>query len=236
MEHVKSKAPIFKSKLFPFITHFHYFYLIIEKVAEPREILENEVVIAKLPSNKIIGIKYNKSTPTCDNEYETAIEEAQEAKRVLSIKDKLENGSVTAQSEKDHLIMNLRIEDENLEQTNELKVIERKKTKLKYLKIEASLVDYDCKIKSCLGLDKADPKKAYEFMDLMMELDINSLMLKKHPLIVDVMKRLRRYIGNVKEWKLAGDSLETFETDAEKIRQKAEEVFMKFIVSTARFF
>ncbi|KAI4467950.1 hepatoma-derived growth factor-related [Holotrichia oblita] len=210
-EHVKSKSSFYK-----------------KREAEPRESLENEVVIAKLP-NKLIGIKYNRTTPICDNEYEQAIEEAQEAKRVLAIKDKLENGSITVESEKNNVIINIKTDEDNLQQKHETQVLERKKTKLKYLKIEANLVDYDCKIKSCLGLDKADPKKAYEYMDLMMELDINSLMLKKHPLIVDVMKRLRRYIGNVKEWNLAGDSLETFEADAEKIRQKAEEVFMKFV-------
>ncbi|KAI4467843.1 pwwp domain [Holotrichia oblita] len=210
-EHVKSKSSFYK-----------------KRETEPRESLENEVVIAKLP-NKLIGIKYNRTTPICDNEYEQAIEEAQEAKRVLAIKDKLENGSITVESEKNNVIINIKTDEDNLQQKHETQVLERKKTKLKYLKIEANLVDYDCKIKSCLGLDKADPKKAYEYMDLMMELDINSLMLKKHPLIVDVMKRLRRYIGNVKEWNLAGDSLETFEADAEKIRQKAEEVFMKFV-------
>lgn len=205
------------------------FYICTEREAEPRKSLENEVVIAKLP-NKLIGIKY-KNTPTCDNEYEQAIEEAQEAKRVLAIKDKLEDGTMSVESEKHNVIMNINIDEDNLQQKYESQVLERKKTKLKHLKIEANLVDYDCKIKSCLALDKADPKKAYEYMDLMMELDINSLMLKKHPLIVDVMKRLRRYIGNVKEWNLSGDSLETFEADAEKIRQKAEEVFMKFVVS-----
>lgn len=197
---------------------------------EEFEVQENEVVIAKLPSNKSIGIKYNRNISTCDNEYERAIEEGQEAKRILALKDKLENGSVEVDQEKDQLVLNIEIDEEEIKQRNEMRILERKKTKLKYLKVEASLVDYDCKIKSCLGLDKADPKKAYEYMDLMMGLDISPLMLKKHPLIVDVMKRLRRYIGNVKEWKLAGDSLETFEADAEKIRQKAEEVFMKFIV------
>ncbi|KAI4467846.1 hypothetical protein MML48_2g00005629 [Holotrichia oblita] len=177
-----------------------------------------ETVIAyvtKLPNKLISGIKYNRTTPICDNEYEQAIEEAQEAKRVLAIKDKLENGSITVESEKNNVIINIKTDEDNLQQKHETQVLERKKTKLKYLKIEANLVDYDCKIKSCLGLDKADPKKPM-----------------KTPLIVDVMKRLRRYIGNVKEWNLAGDSLETFEADAEKIRQKAEEVFMKFVVIT----
>ncbi|KRT78796.1 hypothetical protein AMK59_6662 [Oryctes borbonicus] len=211
-EHIKFKAAIYK-----------------KRKMEASDSFENEVVIAKLPSNKLIGIKYNQRTSACDNEYEKAIEDAQEAKRVLAIKNKLENESVTMESEKDNIIVNITADEESPQQKHESKILERKKTKLKYLKIEANLVDYDCKIKSCLALDKADPKKAYEYMDLMMGLEITALMLKKHPLIVDVMKRLRRYIGNVKEWKLSGDSLETFETDAEKIRQKAEEVFMKFV-------
>ncbi|GJQ79151.1 hypothetical protein Trydic_g5403 [Trypoxylus dichotomus] len=185
-EYVKSKAAIYK-----------------RRDVEARESFENEVVIATLPSNKLIGIKYNQRTPACDNEYEKAVEDAQEAKRVLTIKDKLENGTITIESEKDNIIVNIRLDGENVQHKHELKILER--------------------------LDKADPKQAYEYMDLMMSLEINALMLKKHPLIVDVMKRLRRYVGNVKEWNLSGDSLETFEADAEKIRQKAEEVFMKFI-------
>lgn len=43
--------------------------------------------------------------------------------------------------------------------------------------------------------------------------------------------RLRKYVGNVKEWGLQGKELEDFGQQAEKIRSEAEKIYNKIKVS-----
>ena len=67
-------------------------------------------------------------------------------------------------------------------------------------------------------------------------------MLKKNPNVVDTIKKLRRYVGNTKNWKLSDDDKRNFNENAEKVRQKAEEIYNSFKVNvwlsqlTYRFF
>lgn len=97
--------------------------------------------------------------------------------------------------------------------------------------MESTLVELDAMIKTSLGLDKADPGKALNYLEQMMQLQIHPLMLKKHPHVVDMIKRLHRYIGNVKEWKLKDKELTDFQEKAEEIRKKAEVIYAQFKVS-----
>lgn len=122
------------------------------------------------------------------------------------------------------------LDESEIQQANEMQILKHKTAKLKWLRIESQLVELDAKIKGCLGLDRAEPKAALDYMVEMLKLQLDPLMLKKHPHVVDMVKRVRRYIGNVKAWNLTEDGVEGFAADAEKIREKADEVFDKFLV------
>lgn len=56
--------------------------------------------------------------------------------------------------------------------------------------MEAQLLHLDAQIKSSLGLDQADTDKCLEAMDELLSLPLDPLMLKKHPHIVETVKRV----------------------------------------------
>lgn len=60
----------------------------------------------------------------------------------------------------------------------------------RWLRIEAQLLQLDAQIKSSLGLDRADADKCLQAMDDILALSIDPLMLKKHPHIVETVKRV----------------------------------------------
>lgn len=64
----------------------------------------------------------------------------------------------------------------------------------RWLRIEAQLLQLDAQIKSNLGLDRANTDKCLQAMDDILALSIDPLMLKKHPHIVETVKRV--YICN----------------------------------------
>lgn len=107
-------------------------------------------------------------------------------------------------------------------------LLQQQQHKLRWLRMEHQLLTSDAQIKSNLGLEKANADKCLVAMDDMLNLPIDPLMLKKHSHIVETIRRLRRYIGNLSEWKLEEDELLTFKQKAELIRQKAEEIYNKF--------
>lgn len=55
-------------------------------------------------------------------------------------------------------------------------------------------------------------------------------MLKKNPTCVETIKRIRRYIGNTKNWKLTDSEKDTFNDRAEVVREIAEEIYTTFKV------
>lgn len=60
----------------------------------------------------------------------------------------------------------------------------------RWLRIEAQLLQLDAQIKSNLGLDRANTDKCLQAMDDILALSIDPLMLKKHPHIVETVKRV----------------------------------------------
>lgn len=197
---------------------------------DPRPTNE-EIVVAKISEQESIGIKCSISPPSnCNTEYDYAQHEASIIKKILDLKDDLENGKVSTDQVTEFKIYPLNIKENILYTAINNKLLENKKSKLQWLKIESNLLQYDSKIKAALALDKANPREALEYMELTLKLDVDPLMLKKHPHVMDMVRRLRKYIGNVDEWDMKGDELQEFLKDAEVIRKKAEEVYLKFRV------
>jgi hypothetical protein len=60
----------------------------------------------------------------------------------------------------------------------------------RWLKVESRLVELDTLIKGRLGLTKAEPDNCLAHLDEMSSLTIYPLMLKKHPRIVETIKRV----------------------------------------------
>jgi hypothetical protein len=99
---------------------------------------------------------------------------------------------------------------------------------LEILKTEVQLLDADCRIKASLNLTGANCDDCLRAMDEILSLKLNAVMLKKHPEVVDTVKKLKKYVGNVRQWKLTPEQEEIFLADAERIRSKAETMYNKF--------
>ena len=72
---------------------------------------------------------------------------------------------------------------------------EKKKTKLRWLKIESRLVELDYRIKESISVNRPNCDTAITALDELYSLQIAPLMLKKHPFIVTTILKLKRYIG-----------------------------------------
>lgn len=109
--------------------------------------------------------------------------------------------------------------------------MERKYARLKWLRVETQLAELDGKLKGYLAKEKTDTTKGLECLNNMLEIDMQPLMLKKHPHLVESIKCLRRYVGDVENWKLSPSQIDQFNQDAEAIRDIADGVYAKYMVS-----
>lgn len=199
---------------------------------EPREDYISQVLPVKLPSGTMGGIKLHTEWPLkFELEYNRALYDESVAIRVLEEKQKIEAGNSSIINDHQLFIPNIEMSSDDVTEILYQKDIEAKKARIDRLKVESELMGFDSKIKNCLGLDKADPKQAIGYLESIYKIDFDDLMLIKHPHVVEMVRRLRKYVGNTKEWNLSEKSLNEFCTDAEKVRAKAEQVYTKFKVS-----
>ncbi|CAK9831184.1 Hepatoma-derived growth factor [Anthophora retusa] len=187
------------------------------------------VLLALTFAGEYVGIKLDVDKPkSFESERARAQWEWSTARNAMKLKTQLESGEILPEQVKDCLDLNVHVPDEEKRLLAKDGAVHRKTNKLRWLRIEAQLLQLDAQIKSNLGLDRANPDKCLQAMDDMLSLPIDPLMLKKHPHIVETVKRLRRYIGNLADWKLNEEDEAVFKQKAEQIRQKAEHIYNKF--------
>ncbi|XP_076280556.1 JIL-1 anchoring and stabilizing protein isoform X2 [Lasioglossum baleicum] len=180
-------------------------------------------------AGEYVGIKLDMDKPkSFESEKARSQWDWSTARNAMKLKAQLESGEVLPEMVKDCLDFNVHVPEEEKRVLAKDGALHRKTNKLRWLRKEAQLLQLDAQIKSNLGLDRANPDKCLQAMDDMLSLPIDPLMLKKHPHIVETVKRLRRYIGNLADWKLAEEEEATFKQKAEQIRQKAEHIYNKF--------
>lgn len=95
---------------------------------------------------------------------------------------------------------------------------------------EVTLLQYDVDIKSSLQLSAADTTKCINVLEKYKNLDVTALMLKKNPQVAETIKRLRRYVGNTKEWNFTDEERIDFNEKAGKIRKLADTIYKNFKV------
>ncbi|XP_012229688.1 PC4 and SFRS1-interacting protein isoform X2 [Linepithema humile] len=188
----------------------------------------SRVLLARTYSGEHVGIKLDVNRPkSFESEKARAQWDWSTARNAMKLKAQLEVGEILPEQVKDSLDFNVPVPEDEKPLTKEGSV-HRKTYKLRWLRIEAQLLQLDAQIKSNLGLDRANTDKCLQAMDDILALSIDPLMLKKHPHIVETVKRLRRYIGNLGEWKLNEEEGAIFKQKAEQIRQKAEHIYNKY--------
>lgn len=100
---------------------------------------------------------------------------------------------------------------------------------------EVNLLQYDVDIKSSLQLSSADTTRCISVLEKYKNLEVTALMLKKNPQVAETIKRLRRYVGNTKEWNFTDEQRVEFNDKATKIRKLAEIIYKNFKVSKTLF-
>nr|XP_050852068.1 hepatoma-derived growth factor-related protein 2 isoform X2 [Vespula vulgaris] len=150
------------------------------------------------------------------------------ARNAMKLKAQLESGEILPEQVKESLHCNIYVPEDEKRLLEKDGNIHPQTYKLRWLRMEALLLQLDAQIKSNLGLERANADKCLEAMDEVLSLSLDPLMLKKHPHIVETVKRLRRYVGNLTVWKLSKEDEAIFKQKAEQIRQKAEHIYNKF--------
>lgn len=89
-------------------------------------------------------------------------------------------------------------------------------------------------IKLALGLEQADPAKCLMILDEIKTLcpSLNKFVLLKYPNCVEVIKRLKKYIGNIHTWSMDDVEQKDFEANATLIRERATDIYGVFKVSS----
>ncbi|XP_059479552.1 PC4 and SFRS1-interacting protein-like [Neocloeon triangulifer] len=141
---------------------------------------------------------------------------------------KLLESDNTPEKVKDVLNKEILAKHKEKEENLKFKKAERRKFKLIHLKVEVRLLQIDTIIKANLNLDKAETKPVLQVLDELKSLKVSPIMLKKHPDIVFTIKKLRKYVGNSKQWTQTEDQKEEFSKKAGEIRQKASQIFEHF--------
>ncbi len=95
---------------------------------------------------------------------------------------------------------------------------------------EVNLLQYDVDIKSSLQLSSADTSKCISVLERYKNLEVTALMLKKNPQVAETVKRLRRYVGNTREWNFTDEQRLEFNENAVKIRKLADNIYRNFKV------
>jgi len=107
--------------------------------------------------------------------------------------------------------------------------LEKRKNKLRWLKIEQRLVELDIAVKSSLHLERPSPDRCITALEELNDLSLAPFMLKKQPDIVTTVRRLRKYIGphSFNTWPDL-EARKKMEKSIEAIQKKADQIYHKF--------
>eukprot|EP00088_Acartia_fossae_P037498 TRINITY_DN386_c0_g1_i5.p1 TRINITY_DN386_c0_g1~~TRINITY_DN386_c0_g1_i5.p1 ORF type:complete len:445 (+),score=124.00 TRINITY_DN386_c0_g1_i5:59-1393(+) len=107
--------------------------------------------------------------------------------------------------------------------------LEKRKNKLRWLKMEQRLVELDIAVKSSLHLERPSPERCISALEELNELAIVPFMLKKQPDIVTTVRRLRKYIGphSFSSWS-DEEAKKRMEKSIDIIQKKADQIYNKF--------
>lgn len=175
-------------------------------------------------TGKLVELPLDKDRPLeFDSEEQKLVWEMNAAREALKLKQQIEDGSIDPESlarktnkskESDKIYVNIQ---------TKTAYIEERKNILKCLLIEKDLENLDVSIKKALHLESPDPQRCLESLEELLQVPVTPLILKKHSHIVQLIKRLRKYIGP--------DGMSPYDEISKfipVINKKAEEIFEKF--------
>jgi len=181
-------------------------------------------------TDDLIEINLDKDRPDSFPSNEAKMEwEMASARKALKFKKRVESGEFIPPEIKKKLEEKEKLSSEDRAVLDREKQLEKRKSKLRWLKIEQKLVDLDIAVKTALHLERPAPDRCITALDELNELAVVPLMLKKQPDIVTTIRRLRKYIGpqSYCNWP-DKDARDKMERAVQTIQTKADQIYNKF--------
>uniref|UniRef100_A0A1B6HJS5 PWWP domain-containing protein n=1 Tax=Homalodisca liturata TaxID=320908 RepID=A0A1B6HJS5_9HEMI len=189
------------------------------------ELINESTLVAFTPKGEEVRLKLNLNKPVVFKSEKARLEwEAKVLEDGKTLKAQIESGEVLPESVKKEIQEKYQ---DKLVQLEQKMACDDKKEKLEYLKVEAQLLDIDVRIKSSLSLKQAEPESCLKCLDEFLGLKLSPLMFKKHPELVDTIKKLRKYVGNTSCWNMTDEQTHVFAGQAASIRSKSEHAYNK---------
>ncbi|XP_055904453.1 PC4 and SFRS1-interacting protein isoform X1 [Eupeodes corollae] len=193
----------------------------------PKSDIQNNLLLAYTTSNKCVGIKLDYLKPDVfEDEAAKKHWEDNMRKECYVLKEKIEHGLVKVDSLKERIVLNpnrTRIHKDEAERfTNEM--IDQEDA----LFTERDFIRLSQELRESLGLKRANIDRCLSLLDQFKDLELNQLMLKRNADCVDTIRRLRKYVGNLKQWNLTAEEQEDFNKKAGIIRERAAKIYQSF--------
>lgn len=189
------------------------------------ELINDSTLVAFTPKGEEVRLKLNLNKPRMFKSDKARLDwEAKVLEDGKTLKAQIESGAILPHNVKKEIQEKYQ---DKLIQLEHKMASDDKKEKLEYLKIEAQVLDIDVRIKSSLSLKQADPESCLKSLDELLSIQLNPLMVKKHPEVVDTVKKLRKYVGNTSSWNMSDEETLIFASKAASIRSKSEHVYNK---------
>ncbi|XP_034484861.1 PC4 and SFRS1-interacting protein [Drosophila innubila] len=199
----------------------------MQKRSRQVNIIQNNLLMVYMPSAKCLGININYKKP---NSFENAAAEQawleKARKEAIDLKLKLESGQIDAESMPERIVIEP-MRDE-IPKQEAVRFIEELIEQEDALFMERDFIQLSQQLRECLGLRRANVGRCLEILEQLKEIELNRLMLLRNPECVDIMRRLRRYVGNLELWKMdISDELE-FKEKAQVIRKVSTVIYDGF--------
>ena len=140
-------------------------------------------------TDDLIEINLDKDRPESFESEEARLEwEMASARKALKFKKRVESGEFIPPEIKKKLEEKEKMSEEDKVMVSKERQLERRKQKLRWLKIEQKLVDIDIAVKTALHLERPAPDRCISALEELGELAVVPLMLKKQPDIVTTIR------------------------------------------------
>lgn len=199
----------------------------MQKRSRQVNIIHNNLLMVYMPTAKCLGIDINYNKPkSFENAAaeQTWIEKAR--MEAISLKLKLESGQIDAESMPERIVIEP-VRNE-IPKQEAARFIEELVEQEDALFMERDFIQLSQQLRECLGLRRANVGKCLEILEQLKDIELTKLMLLRNPECVDIMRRLRRYVGNLEMWKMdISDELE-FKEKAKIIRKVSTAIYDGF--------
>ncbi|XP_033162850.1 PC4 and SFRS1-interacting protein [Drosophila mauritiana] len=199
----------------------------IQKRSRPVNNIRNEMLMVYMPTAKCLGIVINYKKP--ESFESAAAEEAwmeNARKEALELKLKLESGQINPESMPDRIVVEPTRSE--IPKQEALRFIEELIEHEDALFMERDFIQLSQQLRECLGLRRANVGRCLEILEQFKEVEFTKLMLLRNPECVDIMRRLRRYVGNLELWKMDLSDEVEFKERAQTIRKVSSGIYDGF--------